>query len=214
MEIKVCGMRESNNLNDLLKRVNPDWVGLIFFQKSPRFVEDSKAGFIEPIESKKVGVFVNEDLDHVLEKIEKFSLDVVQLHGSETVEYLEQLLEKSDVQIWKVFPVSDHVDWEIMIKYEGLVSRFLFDTASKKHGGTGRKFNWGLIKEYPFETPFMLSGGLDSTSVRDLASLARHCPKLVGVDLNSNFEKSPALKDVDELLKFKKELNELLAQKG
>ncbi len=214
MEIKVCGMRELANLEALLSQVGPDWVGLIFYPKSPRFVSDSQADLIKKISANKVGVFVNEELGVVLQKIEKFGLEAVQLHGSESIEYVEDLKGKSEVKIWKVFPVGGEVDWESMAKYDGMVSRFLFDTASKKHGGTGLKFDWSLLNGYPFKTPFMLGGGLDSESEEDLIELASKSTRMIGVDLNSNFEIAPALKDLGKLRKFKSELHGLLAQKG
>ena len=154
MIIKVCGMREPANMLALEKSIQPDWMGLIFYAKSPRFVSSDIASKTTEIAIPKVGVFVNEPLDYLLERINEFQLAAVQLHGNESAAFVKELKLKTDVKIWKVISVGSSIDWETLRDYVGLVDCFLFDTATKDHGGSGKKFNWQLLHEYPFYVPF------------------------------------------------------------
>ena len=206
MEIKVCGMRESENIRGLIAEVRPDWMGLIFYPKSPRYVEDSLAPQISEMNVPKVGVFVNESIPEILEKIVKFDLAAIQLHGSEMPEFVEEINSKTDVEIWKVVSVGEELDWEDLKPYAPLVDKFLFDTATKAHGGSGRKFDWMYLETYPFNKSFLLSGGIDQDSAKEIWDLAEKVPQLKGVDLNSKFEISPALKEIEKLKEFKQNL--------
>src|SRR5690606_1340707 len=114
-----------------------------------------------------------------------------------------ELKLKTDRKLWKVFSVGESVDWETLRDYVSLVEYFLFDTATAGHGGSGKKFNWSVLESYPFEKPFLLSGGIDEESSAEVLSLAERMPQLVGVDLNSKFEHAPALKNIEKLKSFK-----------
>jgi phosphoribosylanthranilate isomerase len=206
MELKVCGMREQENIRSLLSEVGPDWMGLIFYPKSPRFVKDEMAAQISGLAVKKVGVFVNESLAEVLRKIERFQLSAVQLHGGETFEFVEELRQRTALEIWKVVSVGEQIDWESLRDYVPFVGKFLFDTASAVHGGSGRKFDWTVLESYPFDTGFLLSGGLDETSSDEVLALAAKVPQLQGVDLNSKFEDAPGLKNIEKLKSFKEKI--------
>lgn len=206
MKIKVCGMRKPENIDDLIRKVNPDWMGLIFYSKSPRYVSEEFGKVIRTMDVPKVGVFVNESLDFVLSKIEDFNLAVVQLHGNESPEYARELKLRTSKKIWKVVSVGESIDWELLREYVGLVEYFLFDTATKSHGGSGKKFNWSVLETYPFEKGFLLSGGLDERSANEIKELSKKMPQLVGVDLNSKFEDEPGLKNIEKLKSFKTSL--------
>ncbi|WP_192346768.1 phosphoribosylanthranilate isomerase [Algoriphagus sp. Y33] len=206
MKIKVCGMREPTNIKELLREVKPDWMGLIFYSKSPRYVSEDYAAEIQVAEVPKVGVFVNESIAFVLSKIDEFKLSVIQLHGNESPEYVRKLKLETDKKVWKVIPVGERIEWEALRGYVDLVEYFLFDTATASHGGSGKKFNWEVLKTYPFQKGFLLSGGLDEKSTSEVISLAEKLPQLVGVDLNSKFEDTPALKNIERLKSFKDKL--------
>ncbi|MFC3878843.1 phosphoribosylanthranilate isomerase [Algoriphagus namhaensis] len=206
MEIKVCGMREISNMQDLILQVSPDWMGLIFYSKSPRFVKDELKGEVKKIQVPKVGVFVNESIDYVLDKVQKYDLAAIQLHGKESVGFVAELKNQTTAEIWKVVSVGEDLNWEELKAYVGQIDRFLFDTATNTHGGSGKKFDWGLLDSYPFQVPFMLSGGIDLESVKRVKDLKKACPQLIGVDLNSKFETEPGIKDVAMLRNFKEEL--------
>ncbi|WP_026955650.1 phosphoribosylanthranilate isomerase [Algoriphagus vanfongensis] len=206
MNLKVCGMREPENIRQLEEEIRPDWMGLIFYSKSPRFVEDSAAEAMSDVTLPKVGVFVNESISFILDKIEKFGLAAVQLHGSESPEFVRELKLKTDKKLWKVVSVADQIDWEQLREYVGLVEYFLFDTATKGHGGSGRQFDWKVLESYPFELPFILSGGVDEDSVEELIRFAEKAPQLKGIDLNSKFEDAPGLKNIEKLKRFRTRL--------
>ncbi len=206
MEIKVCGMRDLENIRELIDQVNPDWMGLIFYPKSPRFVSDQSANQIAGFPVKKVGVFVNEAAAEILKKIRDFDLAAVQLHGQESPEFAELLSKKTSAEIWKVISVQDQIDWKSLEGYIPFVSKFLFDTATSAHGGSGQKFDWAILETYPFDKGFLLSGGLDEVSHEEILALAAKLPQLQGVDLNSRFEEVPGLKNVGRLKKFKEKL--------
>lgn len=206
MEIKVCGMRDPENIRELIDQVKPDWMGLIFYPKSPRFVSYQSANQIAGLPIKKVGVFVNEEEDQILKRIKDFDLSAVQLHGQETPGFVESLSKKTSAEIWKVISVRDQINWQSLKGYLPFVSKFLFDTATSAHGGSGQKFDWTILETYPYDKGFLLSGGLDEDSVEEISALVDKLPQLQGVDLNSRFEDAPGVKNIEILKKFKKRL--------
>lgn len=206
MKIKVCGMRNPENIQNLIQEVNPDWMGLIFYSKSPRYVSIDFAAEIQLAKVPKVGVFVNESVEFILSKIDEFKLAAIQLHGDESPEYVRELKLKTGKKLWKVISVGESINWETLRDYVGLVEYFLFDTATSVYGGSGRKFNWQVLENYPFEKGFILSGGLDEESTSEVNSLADKMPQLVGVDLNSKFEDAPGLKNIEKLKSFKNKI--------
>ena len=212
LKIKVCGMRDIENIK-AISTLPIDYMGFIFYEKSPRYVSnfpsliqrDSNGKDVESFGfgMKKVGVFVNADIDFVLSKVLENQLDIVQLHGKETPPYIYDLrFQISDLEIWKAFPVDETFDFKETKPYEGIVDMFLFDTKSPQHGGAGIKFDWSILTHYHGETPFMLAGGITENDVESISQLASDNPKLYGLDLNSKFEVSPALKDVEKLKRF------------
>ena len=207
MEIKVCGMRERDNCYQLVQEVNPDWMGLIFYSKSPRLVPFESADWLIDLPLKKVGVFVGEDQSEIRRKTTLFSLSALQLHGGESVEEVKQLKEDTELEIWKVFGVGENLDWKVMEEFIPHVDRFLFDTATAGKGGSGKTFDWKLLKGYPFEKGFFLSGGLRLEHVAEILELSEDIPQLLGVDVNSGFEIAPGLKNIPDLKEFKQKLN-------
>lgn len=208
MEIKVCGMRDLENIQGLVSEVKPDWMGLIFYSKSPRFVSEEKASELKEIPVKKVGVFVNETEVEILRLAEKFGLSAIQLHGKESPNFVKNLSKKTDCQLWKVISVAEDIYWKSLEGYMPFVSKFLFDTATPVHGGSGRKFDWKILETYPFDKGFLLSGGLDEESADEVLALRNQIPQLQGVDLNSKFEDAPGLKNIEKLTRFKERLTQ------
>lgn len=206
MEVKVCGMREPENIRNLISEVKPDWMGLIFYPKSSRFVSDVLANQISDLKVKKVGVFVNADLETILEKVTNFGLKAIQLHGKESPEFVQKLSEKADCELWKVISVKDQIDWESLKGYLPFVSKFLFDTATVAHGGSGKQFDWKVLETYPFDKGFLLSGGLNEESALKVLALKAKLPQLQGVDLNSKFEDAPGIKNIEKLKRFKENI--------
>lgn len=206
MELKVCGMREAENIRRLISEVKPDWMGLIFYPKSPRYVIDEKAADLKELPVKKVGVFVNESEAEILKKVDLFGLSAIQLHGSESADFVNSLAEKTEAELWKVISVGAQIDWKSLEDYLPYVSKFLFDTATSAHGGSGKKFDWRVLETYPFDKGFLLSGGLDEESGAEVLALRKQIPRLQGVDLNSKFEDAPGLKNIEKLKNFKSHL--------
>lgn len=207
MEIKVCGMRERVNCQQLATTVVPDWMGLIFYPKSLRFVQEEESHWISTLPVKKVGVMVDEQPDLMLQKIFTFGLSALQLHGEESIELVQELKAATEVEIWKVISVGESIPWKAMEPFVPYVDRFLFDTASASKGGSGKQFDWGLLEDYPFDKGFMLSGGLTAAHAEAILDLADRIPQLLGVDVNSGFELTPGLKDISALQAFKQELS-------
>ncbi len=204
MKIKVCGMREEVNIADLLD-LKPDYMGLIFYPGSKRFAEAlSDINLINSgaADTTFTGVFVDASLATVIEKVEKYQLGAVQLHGIESPEYIEELRNRLQsgqrpVQIIKAFGVDQDFDFNITEAYLATADYFLFDTKTDLHGGSGRQFNWQVLKKYPFDKPYFLSGGIGPDDIEKLSLLDD--PRVYAVDLNSRFEVSAGLKDMEKL---------------
>jgi phosphoribosylanthranilate isomerase len=120
---------------------------------------------------------------------------------------VKQLKEDTELEIWKVFGVAEKLDWKLMEEFVPHVDRFLFDTATASKGGSGKTFDWKLLKDYPFEKGFFLSGGLRLEHAAEIIELGEDIPQLLGVDVNSGFEIAPGLKHIPDLKEFKQKLN-------
>ncbi|MDR0795680.1 MAG: phosphoribosylanthranilate isomerase, partial [Tannerella sp.] len=195
MKIKVCGMKNPENMRDLAQ-LPVDMMGLIFHAPSPRCVDERDADRINALSLKtpKVGVFVDASLDTVWEKIERYKLQFVQLHGHEPPDFCRALKSK-EIRIIKAFSVKTPEDLKTCELYEDCCDYFLFDTPTPQYGGSGKKFDWKILSAYTGATPFFLSGGI---APEDAAIINRlDFPKLYAVDLNSRFEIYPGFKDMD-----------------
>ena len=194
MIIKVCGMREADNIREV-EALRPDWMGFIFWEKSKRCVKEFP-GYM-PVCAKRVGVFVDEAIERVRQTAYDYALDLIQLHGHESPEYAAQLRE------WKVikaFNIASAEDLEQTRAYENVADFFLFDTKGKAIGGNGEKFDWDVLEAYTGATPFLLSGGIGPDDAEKIRNF--HHPKCLGIDLNSRFEIEPGLKDIHQLKEF------------
>jgi len=190
-------MRNPDNLQELLD-LPIEYVGLIFYEKSKRFVE-KELPKIDFQGKEKVGVFVNESLEYIVGKSQRYDFVTIQLHGSESPDFCKKLKEKN-FKIIKAFSVDDEFDFSKTKKYEPFCDYFLFDTKGKLPGGNGYTFDWKVLENYQGGIPFFLSGGIDSTHNNILKNL--NIKQLHAIDLNSGFEIEPALKDILLLKKF------------
>ncbi|MDD3969292.1 MAG: phosphoribosylanthranilate isomerase [Proteiniphilum sp.] len=198
MIIKVCGMRDSENIR-AVEKIGVDWMGFIFFPGSSRYVGEG-LGYI-PEKVKRVGVFVNEPLESVRVIASKNRLQIIQLHGNEPPGYCVSL-KNAGFTIVKAFGIESGKPFpeELVEQYEGSCDYFLFDTRTAQHGGSGRKFHWKLLSSYRGETPFLLSGGIRAEDAVEVKGF-NHA-QFAGVDLNSGFETTPAIKDSIRLQNF------------
>ena len=205
MKIKVCGMRNQSNIEDLVK-LKPDYIGFIFYPKSKRFIGDQIPDQIQaliPVYIQKVGVFVDEPFDRLLEKFRNNKLDMIQLHGSELPGYCERL-KKLDIPVIKVFSIDTDFDFETVKPYNPFCDYYLFDTASDLPGGTGLKFDWRKLGQYKEDKPFFLSGGIQPTDADVIKDITHK--ELFAIDVNSGFETEPGVKDIPKLKSFIEEL--------
>ena len=202
MKIKVCGMKNPENIQ-ALAQLPIDYMGLIFYPKSPRYIRDLESSLLDilPNTISRVGVFVNENITSLLRLIEKYELSVVQLHGNESLEYCSNIKDKyPKLIIIKAFNVSESSDFIKMDQYADVCDYFLFDTKTSQHGGSGLKFDWNILNEYIGNTPFFLSGGISAEDVDAIRKISH--PKLYALDLNSKFELEPGLKNITLLEQF------------
>ena len=228
MIIKVCGMRDPENIR-AVENLDIDWMGFIFWPQSPRFVSmiHSRAGIIpdynplpgEHIKNnstaqgerpKRVGVFVDDMPQNIVTRVYNFNLDIVQLHGQENRVMIDNLRRTLDpdirpgVKIMKAISVASADDVAACKEYEGAVDYFLFDTKCDCVGGGGKKFNWDLLDAYHGETPFLLSGGIGPDDAEAVKAFSH--PRCIGIDLNSQFEIEPGLKDINAIATFIKQI--------
>lgn len=201
MIVKVCGMRNALNIREV-DNLDIDWMGFIFYPQSARYVAAIPSYL--PVNAKRVGVFVNESFDNIISTCNHFSLDIVQLHGDETPEQCYHL-SQSGLKVMKAFSIIDKFPTALSQSYQQVCHYFLFDTQTVGYGGSGKKFDWASIADYQGNIPFLLSGGI---SVADAKSILQiHHPQLLGVDINSRFESEPALKNVELVKQFLKQIN-------
>lgn len=199
--LKVCGMREPENIDEIV-RLQPQWLGFIFYPKSARYVGSAlNINYMDslPAAIKKVGVFVNEKVDTIREVVEKYNLQAVQLHGEEPPEVCQEL-KTAGITVLKAFPVDDAFDFARLLPFEGTCNYFLFDTKGPQYGGNGTTFNWNILKNYTGITPYFLSGGISPEHAKEIKKL--NLPLLAGIDINSRFELRPGLKDVPKITAF------------
>jgi phosphoribosylanthranilate isomerase len=201
LKIKICGMNDQVNVSGITD-LNPDYLGFIFHKDSPRFVgtePDMRLFRNVPPGIKKVGVFLNERSQKIFEISISAGIDVIQLHGDELPDYCDRL-KSCGLTVIKVFNMSNEFSFNSLIPYLSKCDYFLFDTKSRRHGGSGRKFDWKKLEGYYFDKPFFLSGGIGPEDVEPLNSI---CNKgLYAVDLNSRFELSAGIKDIGLVKKF------------
>lgn len=208
MKIKVCGNRDIHQLKEMNDSVvfgcKIDYVGFIFYEQSSRYVLKNLSGSVvkdADLSIEKAGVFVNASEEEIMKQVDDFGLDIVQLHGDETATFCQHISDK--IKVIKAIRIGEqdtNIDW-LVKDYDEVCDFYLFDKgAPGLYGGTGQKFNWDLLKKAKIGKPFFLSGGIDLADVDALKEINH--PFFYGVDINSKFEISPGLKDLDKVKKF------------
>ncbi|HAT61362.1 MAG TPA: N-(5'-phosphoribosyl)anthranilate isomerase [Prevotella sp.] len=232
MKIKVCGMRDADNIRNIAQ-LDIDMMGFIFSPKSPRYVQmisssagiipdysperldiairqDGKPSYVFPKRIKRVGVFVDDMPQNIVTRVYNYNLDYVQLHGQESPVMIDNLRRTLDpdihpgIRVIKAISIAGIEDVDRYKEYEGHVDLFLFDTKCSTIGGSGQNFDWSVLDHYKGNTPFLLSGGIGLEDAERVRSF--HHDKCIGIDVNSKFEIEPAVKDADKLKKFIKEV--------
>ena len=205
MRLKVCGMRELENIS-ALSELDPNYIGFIFWSESSRFVDKKTP----PLDKKiiKTGVFVDATFDYILTKIKDHQLDAVQLHGQESCSYCK-VIKDYGLKVIKSFSIKNTFDFNTLEDYENSCDYYLFDTKGKLPGGNGFTFDWEVLDKYPSQKPFFLSGGIGVDNLNEIKKLVKTKLPIHAVDVNSKFENAPGNKNIELLKKFKKEIDEL-----
>ncbi|WP_233590160.1 phosphoribosylanthranilate isomerase [Flavobacterium microcysteis] len=192
-----------------ISQLSPDFLGFIFYKKSPRYLEETIHEIVPNI--KKVGVFVNASLEEIREKSKQYVLDYIQLHGDETPEFCAAVESSTSAKVIKAFALDSSFDFSILEPYQNSCSYFLFDTKGQHFGGNGIAFDWKILKKYTLSKNYFLSGGISLETVEKLIDFLKsdYSEKCFAIDLNSQFEDSPGLKNSSKL----KEFMQLLKQK-
>ncbi|WP_417357267.1 phosphoribosylanthranilate isomerase [Flavobacterium sp.] len=195
MKIKVCGLKDPANIIQVAG-LKPDYMGFIFYKESKRYASptiNEEVIIKIPKTINKVGVFVDETEENIINLVKKYDLNSVQLHGDESVELCNKI--QKNVSVIKAFGVNSLFDFNRCKNYEGVADLFLFDTSTESYGGSGKLFDHTLLKGYDLETPFLISGGLDLKTATALIENLIHT-KCTGIDVNSRFEQPNGLKDI------------------
>ncbi|MFH4965098.1 phosphoribosylanthranilate isomerase [Gaetbulibacter sp. M235] len=204
MKLKICGMKYQDNIEQVAT-LQPDYLGFIFYEKSARYFNSTIPHLPKSI--KKVGVFVDANLDEVIKTINTHNLQAVQLHGNETPEFCNKL-RSNNIEIIKVFSIQNEFNFEVLKPYEPVCDYYLFDTKGKLPGGNGFTFDWKVLNAYPSTKPFFLSGGIGIDEVEKIkefqkSEVSKYC---YAIDVNSKFEVEPGLKNIEKLNEFKAKL--------
>ena len=206
MKLKVCGMTSFEQLQKL-DQLGVDFAGLIFYEKSKRFMGDklnTQKLEIRKLQIQKVGVFVNAETDDIKKEVREYGLSYVQLHGDESAEFCKEV--KNFVPVIKAIRINEESDLEKDLQvFDRACNYLLFDTDSKQYGGSGKQFNWDRLKQANISKPFFLSGGIGIEDI-DKVKNFRH-PMLFAIDVNSRFESEPGIKDMGKVEQFMNALN-------
>ena len=200
LKIKVCGMKYQSNIR-ALANLSPEYMGFIFYPPSKRFIgvefEKQDITHLHP-DIKKTAVFVDAQLNEVIEFSHIYGIKTLQLHGNESPDFCAALQQK-DFTVIKAFGIDENFDFSILESYQTVVDFFLFDTKTLNHGGSGESFNWQTLANYKLNKPFFLSGGLSLENLEQALGFKHE--QFYGLDLNSKFEIEPGLKDIEKLNK-------------
>lgn len=218
-QLKVCGLTKIDQIQELIS-MNIDFLGFIFYEKSPRFVLNhlSLEAISEINHQGKVGVFVNETVEKISEISEKAKLNFVQLHGDEDEDFIKRLRQSlsKKVEIIKVIRVGNQKKEELkktINQQPTTINYLLFDTDSKAFGGTGKTFDWKILNEIKIPKPYFLSGGISLENIKNLQNFVKvnmrenkTLTKLntpFALDINSKFEIEPGIKDIEKIKTLK-----------
>jgi phosphoribosylanthranilate isomerase len=203
IKLKICGMKHNTAQ---VAALQPDYLGFIFYDKSPRNFEVDISEEFNDI--KKVGVFVNASIQDIIEAIKNHHLDAIQLHGDESPAFCKDLKARQPIELWKVFSIKDTFDFSILKDFEDKVDKFLFDTKGTTKGGNGYTFDWSVLNNYPSQKPFILSGGIGLDEVEKVKEILKTGLPIYAIDVNSKFESDPGIKNIKSLKDLVSQLKE------
>ncbi|MCF6128872.1 phosphoribosylanthranilate isomerase [Flavobacterium sp. AS60] len=196
MKIKICGMKFTENISEIVE-LQPDYLGFIFYEKSPRNFENTIPNIDKSIQ--KVGVFVNASFEIIQEKVKQHELDLVQLHGDESPEFCHLLLQNK-FKVIKAFSIDNQFNFNTLNNYTNYCDHFLFDTKGTNYGGNGITFDWSVLENYHLDKPYFLSGGIGAENIEEVKSFLSkdYSKNCIAIDCNSKLELSPGLKSTEK----------------
>ncbi|HEX9649816.1 MAG TPA: phosphoribosylanthranilate isomerase [Cyclobacteriaceae bacterium] len=211
LKLKVCGMKDVNNIR-CLSQLPIDFIGFIFYKHSPRHVETDDKEFVETVQTmpnsiKKVGVFVNEKPQKILETGSRLSLNVIQLHGEESPATCK-LLKKEGFLVIKVIKIENNLPIELEA-YENICDYLLFEAKGLMPGGNNKTFDWKILEAFSFQAPVFISGGISFSNFSEALKIP--IDNLFALDINSAFEIYPGFKDVSKINKLLSKLKNVPA---
>jgi phosphoribosylanthranilate isomerase len=203
LKLKICGMKFPKNILEV-SQSQPNFLGFIFYDKSPRNFKGEIPDL--PKEIKKVGVFVNASFEEIIQKAKQHKLDFIQLHGNESPEFCNEI--QSEIPVIKAFSIEEGFDFGTLNEYQNSCDYFLFDTKGKNHGGNGITFDWKLLGNYKFDKKYFLSGGISLENTKELLDFlkTKSSENCFAIDINSQFEIEPGLKNTKKITEFKSKL--------
>lgn len=197
IQVKICGMKFPDNIEEVAL-LKPDFLGFIFYENSPRNIVECIPDIDESIQ--KVGVFVDENFETIMKKVNDYDLQFVQLHGNESSEFCKKL-ENNSVKVIKSFNIDNKFNFNILNEYNNCCSYFLFDTKGEKHGGNGKTFDWSVLQNYKQHKPYFLSGGIGIDNLIEIEDFFKneYAKNCIAIDCNSKLETKPGLKSINKV---------------
>ncbi len=203
MKLKICGMKYDSNIKEVLN-LKPNYIGFIFWKNSHRYVTNTPS---IPNHIIKTGVFVDSPIDNIISIVKNHNLKAIQLHGNENPELCLNLKKNLNIEIIKAFNVDNYFDFNKTKLYLDSCDYFLFDSKGELPGGNGFSFKWEILRNYNYKKPFFISGGISLDNISDINFLKEYKLPVHCVDVNSKFESEIGYKNIDELKKLIKILN-------
>ena len=207
MKLKVCGMTDKENIREILREIQPDYMGFIFYEPSSRYVENKlDPGYVKSLPDgiHKTGVFVDASEDYIYDRARQYGLTTLQLHGNENPDFCRRFMDQG-YEVVKVFHIYQSFDISMMNAYRDACDFFLFDRAGKYKGGNGVKFNWDILHQYTLQKPYFLSGGVTPEDGPNIMAIKDK--RLYAVDINSRFEIDKGVKNADQVKQFYNTIN-------
>ena len=202
--IKICGIKTPDTL-DAAIAARADFIGLVFFGKSPRYVEPALAASLSARAAGRtgvVGLFVDPTPDFLASVLATVRLDHIQLHGRESPEQVAAIAARHGVSVWKALGVKKRADLAMADRFAGAATRVLFDAkppaGADLPGGNGLRIDWAVLKGVRPALPWMLAGGLGPANVAQAIAMTG----APAVDVSSGVESAPGVKDTGRIIAF------------
>ena len=205
MQVKICGLTDANNVQ-AITALKPDHIGFIMYEASARFALEKLSNspqLQKLISDKAVAVTVNMPLEQLCTVVQKYGFKIVQLHGHETTDYCISLRKAlPNISLLKAISIGSRIDNELINSYKEICDGYVFDTATKQFGGSGKAFNWGILQNQNIPKPYLVAGGIHADNATKVYELLKNEMNFAGLDANSALETSAGIKEIDKTKKL------------